>query len=247
MTKERISVSFKHLISIAKYTRDNYDRTEFEVAKSTIMILEDMCTNAEHINDLRTETVSDVYTTCKISRARIAKIVEVRSFANKLDDLESLLEVLDFMDKKMDAFKAKYNKLKAKYQKNKQAKVKEVEVVKEEEFPEIQEDSGEEQEEIGNIDLLELGLGDEPKKDKKKKEKKKIKKEKSEERQKSEEGSEEEREDKEETRELKKRKILAPPKPVRKLNSVNTSNPVDHNGKENNKPKEDFVDLLDFN
>jgi hypothetical protein len=100
----------------SKYCKDNYDRTELEIAKSTIMILEDMANNSEHINDLRTEVVSDIYTTCKVSRVRIAKIIEVRSFANKLEDLESLLEVLDFIDKKLDAFRIKYKKLKAKEQ-----------------------------------------------------------------------------------------------------------------------------------
>ena len=63
------------------------------------MILEDMARTAEYINDLRTEVVKDIYTTCRIARLRIAKIVEVRSFANKLNDMESLLEVIDFLDK----------------------------------------------------------------------------------------------------------------------------------------------------
>lgn len=63
------------------------------------MILEDMSNSAEYIDDLRTEVVNDIYITWRISRIRIAKIVEVRSFANKLDDLEALLEVLDYIDK----------------------------------------------------------------------------------------------------------------------------------------------------
>ena len=93
---------------------DGYDRTEFEVAKSTLLILEDMSNGAEYIGDLRTEVVQDIYTTCRVSRLRIAKIIEVRSFANKLTDLESLLEVLDFIDKKIELFKGKYKKLKQK-------------------------------------------------------------------------------------------------------------------------------------
>lgn len=82
-----------------QYLKDNYDKTEFEVAKSTIMILEDMSKNAKYINDLRTEVVRDIYMTCRISRIRIAKIIEVRSFANKLSDMDALLEVVDFLDK----------------------------------------------------------------------------------------------------------------------------------------------------
>jgi hypothetical protein len=76
-----------------------------------------MGNNAEHINDIRTEVVKDVYLTCKITRVRIAKIVEVRSYANKMEDLEALLEVLDFLDKKIDSFKAKYIKLRTKEEK----------------------------------------------------------------------------------------------------------------------------------
>ena len=113
---------------------DDYDRTEFEVAKSTLLILEDMSNNAEHINDIRTEVVQDIYNTCRISRARIAKIIEVRSFANKLNDLESLLEVLDFIDKKIELFKAKYKKLKEKEKKaKKKSEKKEKKKEKEEE------------------------------------------------------------------------------------------------------------------
>ncbi len=36
----------------------------------------------------------------------------MRSFANKTDDLNELLEVLDFLDKRIDAFKARYRQLK---------------------------------------------------------------------------------------------------------------------------------------
>ena len=55
--------AFEENEDFSRYLRDNYDRTEFEVAKSTITILEDMANNAEHINDLRTEVVKDIYTT----------------------------------------------------------------------------------------------------------------------------------------------------------------------------------------
>ena len=118
---------------------DNYDKTEFEVAKSTLLILEDMWNTAEHINDLRTDVVQDIYTTWRISRVRIAKIVEVRSFANKLNDLEALLEVLDFIDKKIDIFKTKYKKLKEKEKKRKEDVKKREEQAKNE--PKAQENS----------------------------------------------------------------------------------------------------------
>lgn len=218
------------------------------------MILEDMCSNAENINDLRTETVSDVYTTCRISRARIAKIVEVRSFANIIEDLESLLEVLDFLDKKLDAFKGKYNKLKVKEEKRlkaakdkKEEKAQEIkEDVKQEdehEFPDIEEDEEEESQPIGNIDLLELGLGDEPKqeeqsKPKKKKKEKKIK-------EKKEEVESPVSQNNAPGPQEGKKKLLAPPPGVRKLNSVN--NQGQQPNKENTQPQTDIIDLLEFN
>jgi len=179
----------------SKYTMDSYDRTEFEVAKSTLMILEDMSNNAEYITDLRTDIVHDIYTTCRVSRARIAKIIEVRSFANKLNDLESLLEVLDFIDKKIELFRSKYQKLKEKEKKDKKKIKEEREKQPDpqeshdknesyEDFDKYQEESEEEKQEIGGIDLLGLGLEDSPDKQpeqeqnsKKKKKPKKIKEE----------------------------------------------------------------------
>ena len=47
-----------------------------------------------------------------MSRHRIAKIIETRSFNNKLDGMDDLLEALDFMDKRLDAFKTRYRSLK---------------------------------------------------------------------------------------------------------------------------------------
>lgn len=238
-----------------------------------------MGNNAEHINDIRTEVVKDVYMTCKITRVRIAKIVEVRSYANKMEDLEALLEVLDFLDKKIDAFKAKYIKLRTKEEKRlkaaKDAKVtsscnlqpikqpeqedanEEGEESDLEDFDAEGEDEGE-GEEIGNINLLDLGLGEEPPKKKKSKKSKKAKKNKKEKKkpkssddEDSKEESEKHKSDEEsenmDPKDKNKtiKKLMAPPSCSRKLQSANSAGVHTENQLEGKK-QEEFMDLLDF-
>ena len=94
------------------YLRDDYDWSEFEIAKQTIIILEDLGKEAKTFNDLATEVARDVYNECRMSWFRIAKIIETRSFHNKMHGMEELLEALDYMDKRIDKFRATYRKLK---------------------------------------------------------------------------------------------------------------------------------------
>lgn len=64
---------------------------------------------------------------------------------------------------KLDAFKEKYKKLKAKEDKKiKQIKEEKIKAIPEEKFEDFGEGEGEGEEgqEIGNIDLLDLGLGE---------------------------------------------------------------------------------------
>lgn len=222
-----------------------------------------MCKNAELINDLRTEVVREIYMTCKIARIRIAKIVEVRSFANKLDDLESLLEVIDFIDKKLDAFRAKYKKLKQKEeQRVKAAKAKPKEPIIEQKSEEESdgeeseaENEGEEKEvAIGNIDLLELGLEDAHpgpvKQEKSKKEektkgkdKKLKKKKKSESEDEADEDDNSSRKDENHAENKGVIKIIAPPSAARKLKNEAIQN---SKNQEQDPPKPLIEDLLDF-
>ena len=110
--------------------RDDYDRSEFEVAKQTIMILEDMAKEAKTYKDINTEVTRDVYNECRMSRHRIAKIIETRSFNNKLHGMEELLGALDFMDKRLDKFRRTHQKLKEKRGADeKLAKVKELSLI----------------------------------------------------------------------------------------------------------------------
>jgi len=95
-----------------QYLRDDFDKSEFEIAKQTIIILEDLGKEAKTFKDLATEVARDVYNECWMSRFWIAKIIETRSFHNKMSGMEELLEALDYMDKWLDKFRSTYRKLK---------------------------------------------------------------------------------------------------------------------------------------
>lgn len=53
-----------------------------------------------------------MYNDCQYERFKIAKMIEVRSFANNTSGMSDLLDVMDYMDKKLDEFKVTYLKLK---------------------------------------------------------------------------------------------------------------------------------------
>ena len=203
------------------------------------MILEDMTRSAEYINDLRTEVVRDIYNTCRVARMRIAKIVEVRSFANKLNGMDSLLEVIDFLDKKLDAFRERYTHLK-----NKSIKK---EAHSEPADPALSENSKEEceeeEEDINNFDLLDLG-GDDPEPEKVE-ETKKIEKKKKEKKQDKDKGKDkhenlEEQDSKEKDEPKKIKKLIAPPSGARKINAGQKEEDTENNSNP-------IADLLDFN
>lgn len=63
-----------------------------------------MCDNAKVFDDFQSEVTKDVYNECRFARHKIAKIIEARSFNNKLDGMEELLSALDYMDKKILKF-----------------------------------------------------------------------------------------------------------------------------------------------
>lgn len=68
--------------------------------------------NAKTIHDLRQELARDIYFECKYARYWLAKIIEVWSYANNTLNMEELLEVVDFVDKKIEDFKCTYLRLK---------------------------------------------------------------------------------------------------------------------------------------
>ena len=55
---------FEDQTDYSVYLRDDYPKGEFEVAKQTMMILEDMQRNANAIKDLQTGVTRDVYNEC---------------------------------------------------------------------------------------------------------------------------------------------------------------------------------------
>jgi hypothetical protein len=71
--------------------------------------------NAESLDEMKSEVATDIYQTCLMMRRRIARIVQAKSFTNvDLDSVVSLLEILDFIDNKLETYKKKYLKLKGK-------------------------------------------------------------------------------------------------------------------------------------
>lgn len=71
--------------------------------------------NAESLDEMKSEVATDIYQTCLMMRRRIARIVQAKSFSNvDIDSVVGLLEILDYIDKKLETYKKKYLKLKGK-------------------------------------------------------------------------------------------------------------------------------------
>jgi hypothetical protein len=74
---------------------------------------------------MKTEVATDIYQTCLMMRRRVARIVQAKSFSNiDVDSVAELLEVIDYIDRKLESYKAKYLKLKTKKIKEIQKKQK---------------------------------------------------------------------------------------------------------------------------
>lgn len=71
-----------------------------------------MWQNAQSIHDLRTEIARDIYFECKYTWYWLAKIIEVRSFANNTLNMDELIEVVEYIDKKIEEFWITYLRLK---------------------------------------------------------------------------------------------------------------------------------------
>ena len=87
------------------------------------MILEDIQTRADTLDDLKSELATDIYQTCLMMRRRVARIVQAKSFQNiDVESVAELLEIIDYIDKKLEVYKKKYLKMKEKAIKNIQKK-----------------------------------------------------------------------------------------------------------------------------
>lgn len=90
------------------------DPQEYEIIKSSLQILEDI-QQTEHatIEDLQSEVATDIYQTCLMMRRRVARIVQAKSFLNvDMKGVTELLEIIDYIDTKLEAYKKRYLKLK---------------------------------------------------------------------------------------------------------------------------------------
>lgn len=106
-------------INYSKYEREIFDKSEFDVAKSNIKILENMVSNCENFTDIWTNVIVDLYQTALKSTMKISKIMEVRKKAKFIGDKETLLqETVTEIQGKIEEFRKKYLKLKKKELKN---------------------------------------------------------------------------------------------------------------------------------
>ena len=61
---------------------------------------------------MKSEVALEILQTAKLMRRKLAKMVEVKCFAGVDDDIPELLEIIDYVDKRLVSYKAKYLKLK---------------------------------------------------------------------------------------------------------------------------------------
>jgi hypothetical protein len=64
---------------------------------------------------MRSELATDIYQTCLMMRRRVARIVQAKSFQNvDMQGVTTMLEIIDYIDSKLEAYKKMYLKLKQK-------------------------------------------------------------------------------------------------------------------------------------
>ena len=117
--------------SIALATLNDDD---MEVVRSSFTILLEMKDAAETIEDLQGELSVEIIQSCILTRKRMAKIVEAKSVYGQIqsgteqetiEQITVYLEMIDFIDNCMQAYKDRYTHLK-------QKKLKKIEKQKEE-------------------------------------------------------------------------------------------------------------------
>lgn len=68
--------------------------------------MEDIQLSSEVIDDLKSEVASDIYSTCLMMRRKLARIVQAKSFQNvDMESVSELLEIIDYIDKKLNEYK----------------------------------------------------------------------------------------------------------------------------------------------
>ncbi|CDW84727.1 tom1-like protein 2-like [Stylonychia lemnae] len=95
--------------------RSKVDPSEYEIIKSSLQLLEDIQNTAESLDELKSEVATDIYQTCLMMRRRVARIVQAKSFTNTdIESVAELLDIIDYIDKKLESYKKKYLKYKSK-------------------------------------------------------------------------------------------------------------------------------------
>jgi hypothetical protein len=106
--------------SIALATLNDDD---MEVVRSSFTILLEMKDAAETIEDLQGELSVEIIQSCILTRKRMAKIVEAKSVYGQIqsgteqetiEQITVYLEMIDFIDNCMQAYKDRYTHLKQK-------------------------------------------------------------------------------------------------------------------------------------
>jgi cell fate (sporulation/competence/biofilm development) regulator YmcA (YheA/YmcA/DUF963 family) len=63
---------------------------------------------------MKTDVSIEILETAKLMRRKIAKMIEVKCFAGVEEDIPELLEIIDYIDKRLVLYKKKYINLKKK-------------------------------------------------------------------------------------------------------------------------------------
>ena len=99
----------------SKYEKESIDKSEFDIAKSNINILENMASNCETFNDYWTNVIMELYQTAMKSAIKIHKIIEIRKKAKVGGDKDiELIETVHEIQGKIESFRKRYLKLKKK-------------------------------------------------------------------------------------------------------------------------------------
>jgi len=65
------------------------------------------------LEEMRSELATDIYQTCLMMRRRVARIVQAKSFQNvDIKGVTEMLEIIDYIDTKLEGYKKTYLKLK---------------------------------------------------------------------------------------------------------------------------------------
>jgi hypothetical protein len=109
-------VSYLHLIDL-----------QYEIIRSSLQLLEDIQLTAESLEDMKSEVATDIYQTCLMMRRRVARIVQAKSFSNiDIESVAELLQIIDYIDTKLESYKKRYLKLKNKTLKELEKKKKRI-------------------------------------------------------------------------------------------------------------------------